>query len=302
MRFNHLIFDAPGAESFLDLFQRQQSGEDIGDRLRAIRLTEPAHLSEWKRKFDGGRLLVRMLRAFAGTKLAVFSRPSDLRGRPSRFRMAAFGEAETAAVIERAYGEAGYLMFMPYTLSAAIQAFGGAFQAKGGGGAADIIASVSIDLRTPDTVAANLFFNHVSFLLFRVPLSAMADRRRLLETVRGQMYDQVKSGFPRALAESSLLMRIVPLPLLGRLLLMPLKGEFATFGFSAVGKGGYASRRFMEADVTNLFHMPLVPVPPGLGFVVNRYAGRMNAVVSYVDGMFTEEEAARLEADVRRGL
>lgn len=301
MRFEHMIFDAPGAEGFLDLFQRWAAGEDVRERLAAIRLTDPAHLDEWRRKFEDGRQLVRLLRSFPADRPAILPRPAAPRGAPVRFKVMTFDEAQTAAITERAYREAGYLMFMPYVLAGAVRAMARAFEAHGAGGA-DFMVSVSVDLRAPDQAAADLFFNHLSFLMFRIPAPALADRRALLDSIRGQMYEQVKSGFPRALAESSMLMRIAPRPLLARLMLAPLKGEFASLGFSAVGKGGYSFREFRGAAVENLYHMPLLPVPPGIGFVVNQYACRMNAIVPFLDGMLAREDLARLEADVREWL
>lgn len=301
MRFAHSIFDAPGAEAFLDLFQGWAAGDDVRDRLAAIRLTEPAHLSGWKAKFEDGRKLVRLLRSLQDARLALLPRPAPLKGRTFRFKIISFSEAETAAVTERAYRDAGYLMFMPYVLAGAVRSLAGIFAAKGVSDA-DFVVSVSIDLRQPDQVASDLFFNHLSFLLFRIPAPSLHDRRALLESIRQQMYEQVKSGFPRALAESSMVMRIVPRPMLARLMLAPLHGEFASLGFSAVGKGGYSSKEFMGVALENLYHMPLLPVPPGLGFVVNQYAGRMNAVIPFLDGLLTPDDLARLEADVREAL
>jgi hypothetical protein len=54
--------------------------------------------------------------------------------------------------------------------------------------------------------------------------------------------------------------------------------------------------------VQNLFHMPLVPVPPGLGFVINRFGGRFNAVLSYMEGLLDEEDARRIEDEVRQAF
>jgi len=56
----------------------------------------------------------------------------------------------------------------------------------------------------------------------------------------------------------------------------------------------------MGAAVVNLLHMPLVPLPPGLGLVVNRFGQRMNATLSYVDGLLSSEEVGAVEAIVRR--
>jgi len=159
-----------------------------------------------------------------------------------------------------------------------------------------------VDLRTPDTAAAKLFFNQVSFMFFRIPVAVAGNRQQAIDAVRSQMYEQIKSKFPQAMAESSMLMRILPLSVLSRLMLRPLRGESASLGFACVGKDGYTCSEFMEARAANLFHMPLVPVPPGLGFVVNQFGNRVNAVLSHMDGMLSDEEVRTIQDDVRREL
>jgi hypothetical protein len=69
-----------------------------------------------------------------------------------------------------------------------------------------------------------------------------------------------------------------------------------------VGERGNSIVRFMDAEVTNLIHMPLVPAPPGIGLFVNQHAGRMNMVLTYVDGMLADEDARRILDDARRLL
>jgi hypothetical protein len=301
LHFDHCLFDAHGAEAFMELFHRWERGEDCSARLAAIALTEPAHLCDWKRKFEAGKLLVRMLRRFAETLIVTFPRPRPLQGRPFKFALLEFGEPESKAVIDRAYRDAGFLMFMPYVLATVVQALDAVRRRKNVAGR-DYLVSVSVDLRTPGTAAARLFFNHVSFMFFGVPVTAAADRRQVTDTVKAQMYEQIKSGFPQAMADSSLLMRILPVSVLGRLMRRPLRGEFASLGFTCVGKGGYVPATFMETRVANLYHMPLVPVPPGLGLVVNQYGDRMNVVLTYLDGLLDDEEVQGLMADVRQGL
>jgi hypothetical protein len=301
MHFDHRLFDARGAETFLELFHRWYRGEDCGARLAQIALTESAHLCEWKRKFMAGKLLGRTLRGFMETIPVLFPRPLPLKGRGSRFALVEFGDRDSQAITDRAYREAGFLMFMPYALAAVVQSMD-AVRKRNGVSGQDYLVSVSVDTRTPDTAAAKLFFNHVSFMFFRIPVAVAGNRGQTIDAVRTQMYEQIKSKLPQAIAESSLLMRILPLSVLSRLMMRPLHGEFASLGFACVGKGGYACSEFMEARAANLFHMPLVPVPPGLGFVVNQFGNRINAVLSYMDGMLSDEDVRTIQDDLRRGL
>jgi hypothetical protein len=301
VQFDHRLFDANGAEAFLELFHRWSAGEDCKARMAAVSLKEPAHLRDWMRKFEAGKQLVRMVRKFAEAKLCILPRPAPLVGRDIRFEIIRFDAGESRAIAERASREAGFLMFLPYTLAASLEALAPAFARRGAAGA-DFLVSVSVDLRTPETAAARLFFNHMSFLFFQVPASLVSDRKQVLSLLRTQMYEQVKSGFPKALHESSMLMRLAPVSLLSRLMLKPLRGEFASLGFTCVGKGGYPFDRFRDAELVNLIHMPLVPVPPGIGFFINQFGPRMNAVLSYVDGMLDDEDIRKFREDVRRVL
>lgn len=296
MTFDHRLFDARGAESFLDLLQRSQ-GEDVRERIGRIALTEPAHLEDWKNKFEAGRHVNRMVLSLTQAKPAFLPRTAGTEHRPFRFGVFRFGTAASKAVVDSAYREAGYLMVMPYVLALVIQLMHRAFIRKGVV-APDYIISVSLDLRQPERVDRDLFFNHVSFLFFRVPAELASRRKDLLDSVKRQMYEQVKSGFPQHLAEASMLMRILPQSVLARIVRMPLKGEFASFGFSFVGKSVYTSAEFLGARVGNLFHMPIMPVPPGIGVVVNEYQGGLNAVLSHVEGMLSDADVCEIESDL----
>lgn len=301
LRFDHCLLDAQGAEMLLDLLHCRIIGQAGSERMERISLIEPAHLSDWMRKFEAGRQLIRLLRPLVNQKIRTLPRPVPLKGRGFRFRVIEFNEQETEAITANAEREAGFMMLMPYLLASALESLDPVFK-KRGEGAGDYLVTVSVDLRSPDMAQANLFFNHLSFLLFTIPTAIAGDRRQTVDLVKLQMYEQIKNGFPGALAESSMLMRILSRSLLGRLMLKPLNGEFASFSFSCVGKGGYRSAKFMNADVVNLFHMPLVPLPPGLGLVFNQYGTRMNATLTYLDGLLDQKNVEDVDAHVRGRL
>jgi hypothetical protein len=216
-----------------------------------------------------------------------------------RYRLLAFTERETAEIYDRAYREAGYLMESPYLLSVITQTAHELFRRESGDGASYLVP-VTTDLRQGKDPIQEIFFNHVSYLFYQIPAAEAEDLKTLVASFKQQMYDQVKAGFPRDLAEASLLTRIAPLPVLGRLLHVPLKGKMATFVFSHLGKSSYQAGAFMDKKVENLFHMPRVPVPPGLGFFSNYYQGRLNLVISYLDDLLAEDDVDMLEAGIRK--
>jgi hypothetical protein len=59
VKFDHRLFDAHGAEAFLSMFQ--EDWEKAGACTWESPLPEPAHLSQWRGKFESGRHVNRAL-------------------------------------------------------------------------------------------------------------------------------------------------------------------------------------------------------------------------------------------------
>ncbi len=299
MAFDHRIFDARGAELFLNLFQQTISNGSpalSGD----IAFTSTAALTQWSNKFLAGRTVNRRIIGLSKSSPRALPIQRDGNG-CQRYQLLSFTEAETSIIYERAYTEAGYLMESPYLLSVIIQCMHELFAARQEAGSCYLIP-VTLDLRPNKDPLQEMFFNYVSYLFYQVPTGDVADRKGLIALLKQQMYEQVKSGFPKDLAEASLLTRIAPLPVLGKLLHLPMKGKMATFAFSHLGKSSYQHSLFMGRKVLELFHMPRVPMPPGLGFFSNYYNGRLNLVISYLDGLLLDEEVQMLAQQIRAGF
>ena len=248
MAFDHRIFDARGAEMFLNLFQRSLTNGTptvSGD----IAFASSSALTQWSKKFLAGRNVNRRIMALSKTATPEALPIPQGGNRCYRYHLLSFNEQETAGIYERAYTEAGYLMESPYLLAVIIQSMHNLFMSKQRTGAGYLIP-VTLDLRPGLDKLREIFFNYVSYLFYQIPLQEVADRKALIALLKQQMYDQVKSGFPKDLAEASLLTRIAPLPVLGKLLHLPMKGKMATFAFSHLGKSSYRHPLFMEKAIT----------------------------------------------------
>lgn len=296
MRFDHRLFDARGAESFLNLFQ-----SSLGDSASSgdITFTSSAELTEWKSKFLAGRNLNRAIIALSKSTPRSLPVPSGP-DKGFKYRLLTFDKLETSTIYEKAYREAGYLMESPFFLAVITQSIHELCASRAAGSGSSYLIPVTVDLRPGKDTLQEVFFNHVSYLFYQIPVELCADIRGLITLFKQQMYDQVKSGFPRDLAKASLLTRIVPLSILGKLLYRPMNGKMATFAFSHLGKSSYQSNEFMGSSIESIFHMPRVPVPPGLGFFSTLYDGRLNLIISYLDGIIADEEVEMLEAGIRR--
>ena len=285
MTFDHLLFDARNAEAFLNMFQKDWEGrEDSGN----MTITEPAHLSMWMDKFKAGQRVNRAFIKIAGkAPPRVFPLPSGKNG--FKFKLLSFGTKETEAIAENAFNEAGYLMLMPYALAASVCALHGIFKGRGIS-SGDYVIPVSIDTRKQEEITKQMFFNHVSFFIFKAEASVVSDFQALLKSIKEQMYTQVRSDLPGDICKASLLMRIAPASLLGRLLKIYFKGEIASFCFSYVGRTAYTYPYFMGNKITNIFHMPRTPVPPGIGIFFQQSNEKLNVILSYLDGMLSADE------------
>lgn len=297
MTFDHRLFDARGGEEFLDLFLQYPPEKESTGILNGVRLTAPADLSGWIDKFHAGRNVNRKMISLSKPAFETLTVPEG-RDRGFKFHLVSFDVKDTKKIYEKAYSEAGYLMEMPYLLSVVMQAVHELFK-KRGIDADNYMAPVTIDMRTSNDIREELLLNHVSYLFFKVSAEEMDDLKGIIKSVKRQMYEQVKAGLPKDLADASSLLRIAPLAFLGKVLYFHFRGKVASFLFSYRGKGPDQSAEFMGVKIINLFHTPRVPVPPGIGFFFNYFNGQLNFVISYLDGLLSDEEIQMLTTGIK---
>lgn len=287
MWFDHQVLDARGAE--LVMMQMADNGGSTAPRLPAAR---PAHLDHWMDKFRSGQVINRQILAMKERPTAMLPWNSVSKQAESnvRFVFRAFTPSETADIKKRADRQAGYLLLLPYLLGASVHGLHRVFSQRGVAGG-DYIIPVSMDTRTPAASENEIFFNHLSFNFYRFSAAVAADCRSLWEQAVLQMVDQTQRQTAQHLEQACYLMRILPASWLGRLLSLPLGGSLGTMSWALVGKNGYTSDTFMGVPVTHVFHLPRVPVPPGIGMFFTQYRDRLTLVLSYWDGVLHQRSA-----------
>jgi hypothetical protein len=298
--FDHRLFDARGAESFIGLLQQFLASNDASFAA-PVRLTQNFDLTKWKDKFLSGQVVQRKVMAFSKEPMRAVPVNLDHSSRGFRYRIISFDRGETKRIVEAAYAQAGYLMLMPYLFSSVILGLHHLFEKRGVPAGAYVIP-VSTDIRRAKDIREELFFNHNSMLFFHVKPEDVQDRKRLMAAIKGQLYDMMQVRFPEKLMAASSLMRIAPLSLIERVFHLPLGGKIASFCFSHVSKDSFVSDDLLGARIINMFHMPRTPVPPGIGVFFSTYGERLNATISCLDGLFNDEELDILEQDLRGSL
>ncbi|MCG8430241.1 MAG: hypothetical protein MJA29_03610, partial [Candidatus Omnitrophica bacterium] len=243
--FDHRLLDARGAQELLFQVDRYwQGNEKHGE------LSPPARasgLSRWGEKFAAGQRVNRFFRAHSG---AGDVRRIPLSGdaqAPFLFRSRTLDADETRRVRERAYATAGYLMIAPYLLAAALVAFRESFSSRLSCGTRFVVP-VNTDQRRQQGRAGDIFFNQLSFLFLSAEDAGIGLDPDWIAGLSRRMYEAVSCGFARDLEQACLLLRIVPLPVLDRVMRLLMRGEGISFAFSYVHTG-YPSREFCGVGV-----------------------------------------------------
>src|SRR5574341_1500962 len=118
--------------------------------------------------------------------------------------------------------QAGYLMIMPYLFACVAEGLHRVFERRGAPSGAYVVP-VSTDLRRAKDIREELFFNRNSMFFFQLKPGDVVDRKRLVGSIKTQMYEQVQIKFPEGLMAASALTRIAPLSLLRKIFHLPLE-------------------------------------------------------------------------------
>lgn len=296
MVFDHKLFDAFGAESFLHLIHETWRGhlDAIAPR---IAQTEPAHLDHWPRRFLGGRIINRFRVRLSDREVAGLPMPLRRHPRSVRFVHDSLTPQQADRFTRLAGEECGLPILLPSAISRAVMAIRPVLAVASPAGSQCLVA-VSVDARAPDRKWEDLFFNHLSFLGFSLPTDSTDSPASWTASLRDQFFDQMKQGVPAAFQDATMLTRICPQWLGARIAKLPFRGRVCSFYFTCLRDSAFDQETFLGLQVTNLIHTPRVPPPPGLGFCMTFFRGRMNLVFSYLEGVL-EDVSAR---DVLRRL
>lgn len=288
MVFDHRLFDARGAEMFLDRLAAFANGEELVFPPEQTHPTREPSLSNWTGKFRAGRNVNRMLRQCAAVHAARFPSPEKSSAFQYQFEM--LDESENRHLTDAANEMGCYSVKLPYLLALALEAVDRVFAARNI--APDhYVIPVSIDRRAARADNQSLFFNQFSLLHFIITRADLGSRKSLVKSITLQAYEQTKNRLPEDFEQALMLMRILPVGIFATLSDRLFGGNFGTFAFSYLGESACLARTFLGHPIANLFHTPKVSTPPGIGIFLNEFAGRMNVTTSYLEGLLSPGEA-----------
>jgi hypothetical protein len=160
---------------------------------------------------------------------------------------------------------------------------------------------IAVDLR-PKGEAGPTFGNHLAFHFARFRPSDTADLEGLARTLRRQMADAVRDGQIEANEVSMEFLKYRPVASMLRDLPWTRGGETFSFNCADVTDFPADLARCFDRRVVNAYHVPAVPPRPGIGVFFNRCAGQNNLVVSWNEGVVSDDEVTRVVDEVRDGM
>jgi len=160
---------------------------------------------------------------------------------------------------------------------------------------------ISVDVRPKGELGAT-FGNHLAFHFARFRSSDTADVPALAQALRRQMADAVRDGQIEANQVALEFLHYQPLSRMLRVMPWTTGGELFSFNCADLADWPSALTECFGRKVVNAYHVPVVPPRPGIGVFFNRCGGRNNLVVSWIEGVVSEVEAARIIEVIREGM
>ena len=296
----HMLFDASGSERFLAYLA------EVIDAPEATRqATRRAIGTSWSLR--GLREQAQIARRW-GQHIGTLSSPAPrslfgpLRRTPQRLRyeLTTLTHAETQTVVDRSAQYVGFLTPVMFYLAASMRAHAAVF-AQRHAEPESYLVPLPARFREPEDGTFSVG-THVSFLWFRVLKEQMRDFGKLVDELKRQRLDQVRSGAIEETAAALDFVRLLPLRAYADMLRRNLHGELATFLFAFTGQLLPGLHHFAGAEIVNAFHAPAVQPSPGSGLIMSIRGGALNITHMYQEGVLTDQERSVLLAHLRTDL
>jgi hypothetical protein len=163
------------------------------------------------------------------------------------------------------------------------------------------LVPISVDMR-PKGDPGPIFGSMLAFHFARFRPSDTGDVPGLARVLRRQMGDAVRDGHIDANAVAMDFLKYHPLSRILSVLPWTRSGELFSFNCADLGDWPTELTHCFGHRVVNAYHIPVVPPRPGLGVFFNRCGRQNNLVVSWIDGVVSSDEVARIIEVVREGM
>lgn len=293
--FQHVLTDAIGLERLLGWQRQSQPAppEPVPEPPPG-----PGGLQELRQRGESAQRflpLVDQFRAHPPKEL----QPVRALGGPRCWRLTLTQE-QSAAVDAAMRADGAAMNPSGWLLGHCVQVLHGLAEARGVPPPGYLVP-VAMGLRRKGDLRPDLA-NRMGFLFVHLRADELGGVGDIARAARRQTMAQLGGDIPSTMADAMYFARRLPPALVGRAMNTAIRGSFASFYFGYTGEVTPPLTDFLGCPVTNLLHFPTLPAPPGLACIFNRFQGRLNACLSWQDGMLSDSELVALQDGLRARL
>lgn len=298
MSWSHLVLDARGIELALTELQRLAAHPD-----------ETPERNSWALPMIAAKSLRQKVKAVQPfldrywqlrENRVVSLAPSPRQPSEMMFEMLQFSPEQTRQMKKRAERVTAGIFALPWFLAATMRAHAEVLRSRGQKDGS-LECTISVQTRKRGS-RGPIFQNQVSQLFFALPLDELESLEGSARQLHSQFAEMTRNKCDAAFLVMIDWMRRMPSTLYRRFLKREASGQIASFYHAHTGEFLPSVRDFCGGEITDGWHVPSVPQPPGTGLFFSERAGRLSASLCWRSGALSEAEQCIMQRSIRSDL
>ena len=289
----HSLFDAIGIDKLIGELDSPDSSpaEDWGETNPVS--GSPAEL--WK----AAHPMIEEMRTFPSESIASLHRPKKTPGKAC-FEVLKFDLETSEAIDQKMKRTAGELLMIPYFAAIAARSVASVIE-KRGSASSSILVSLPIQ-RIADSKKRPLFQNHMAAWSLLLKNGALGDLGSATKALYRSYASFMKRKLPAAMEALTKLNERCP----SRFYLLPIKhylnGEICSMFHSHTGKLAEHTQSVFGTTIGNIYHLPSVSTPPGIGIFFSERDRQLTCTLSWREGSLDDGELQTLREQLLSDL
>jgi len=324
MTWLHMLFDGSGSEGFLRFLDECSRGlrelgalpsDEFGalpsdgfgalpsDEFGANDPSAPKRSEPLGQRGQRAQAWVGALDRFATRPPRSLAGPLSGVRQSLGHRFLRFSREESERIVAEAGRRAGVLTPMLFYLAATTRAHHAVFRARGERPPSYLVP-LPVDLR-PRGAARAIFRTHVALIWFQVGPDEVEDLPGLIEALKEQRRDAIKSGMVENSRAAMDFARFAPSRLYTHMARRSFGGELCSFFFAYTGEFLEGTDGLLGGAIESGYHVAPVPPSPGSCAAFSLRDGRLGVTHVHQEGVLAPDELRvfdeRLRADLLGG-
>lgn len=229
---------------------------------------------------------------------SAWQRGVPMDGKPA-FRVIELNDESSARAFARIRHYCGDFFQMPFYAALAVRALRWLHRERE---TASACCHLEVPYQQGKRGRGALFQNRMGMLLLPVREAEFDDLDAAVAEVTNVYRDSLRRGLPQAMEALMRLTMHVPVDLFMPFIRFQNEGEICSLFHSHTGTFLKGIDRFAGAEVQNVFNVPGVSTPPGLGVFFSDFAGRITATLAWREGCISEQEEHALVQQLQHDL